>query len=228
MSINVIITGATGMVGEGVLLEALHNDSVGKILVIGRRSCGVSHPKLQEIIINYFLNLQGVAEIMKDYNACFFCLGTSSVGMKEEEYYNLTYNLTMNFAATFANANPDSVFCYVSGAGTDSSENGRLAWARIKGKTENDLIKLPFRKVYNFRPGFMKPANGAKNTLPYYKYVAWLYPVGKLLFPNVFIKLSELGLAMINVTKYDYHKNVLNIKDILYLSKSKNLDKLNS
>lgn len=219
MKINVIITGATGMAGEGVLHECLLHPDVGNVLVIGRRSCGVTNPKLREIIHLDFNDLAPIENKLSDYNACFFCSGVSSVGMKETEYFNLTYNLTLNFAKTLSRINPEMIFCYISGAGTDSSEKGRLMWARVKGKTENDLMKLPFRKSYNFRPGFMRPTKGSNNALRYYKYVNWLYPVLRFIFPGYFITLKELGLAMINAAVNGYEKQILEVKDIIILSK---------
>jgi hypothetical protein len=218
MKIKVIITGATGMVGEGVLHECLINDTIEEVLVIGRRPCGIAHPKLKEAIINDFFDLSAVKHLFSYYNACFFCLGVSSVGMKEEEYYRITYSLTMNFAENFSSMSPDSIFCYVSGTGTDSTEKGRLMWARVKGKTENDLMKLPFKAVYNFRPGFMKPTKGLKNALPFYKYINWFYPIGRRLFKNTIMLLSELGLAMINIALNGSDKHVLNVLDIKELA----------
>src|SRR5512133_1123004 len=148
MGIKAIVFGATGMVGEGVLHEALKHPAVDAVLVIGRRSCGVDHPKLKEIIHKDFFDYSSIENQLRGYNACFFCLGVSSIGMKEDEYRRLTYDLTMAAAIALSRLNPDMVFCYVSGAGTDSSEQGRSMWARVKGKTENDLMKLPFKAVY--------------------------------------------------------------------------------
>jgi putative NADH-flavin reductase len=164
MKIKAIITGASGMVGEGVLHECLLHTDVEEVLVIGRRTAGVSHPKLKEILHSDFFDLSPVKDQLKGYNACFFCLGVSSVGMKEKEYHHLTYDLTMHMATILAEQNPGMTFCYVSGAGTDSSEHGKMMWARIKGQTENDLMRLPFKAAYMFRPGFMKPTKGLKNT----------------------------------------------------------------
>jgi hypothetical protein len=175
-TIKAIITGVTGMVGEGVLHECLQHPDIEAVLVISRKPCGALHPKLKEIIHQDFLHLSAIENQLIGYNACYFCLGVSSVGMKELEYYNLTYALTMHVAQTLSRINPGMTFCYVSGSGTDSTEKGRLMWARVKGKTENDLMKLPFKQVYAFRPGFMKPTKGLKNTLPFYKYVTWMYP----------------------------------------------------
>jgi hypothetical protein len=221
MSIKAIITGATGMVGEGVLHESLNHSAFEEVLVIGRRTCGITDPKLKEVIINDFFDLSGIKDLLSSYNACFFCLGVSSVGMKKEEYKRITCDLTMNFAETFSSANPDSIFCYVSGVGTDSTEKGRIMWARIKGKTENDLMKLPFKGVYNFRPGFMNPTKGLKNANRYYKYISWFFPVGNFLFPKMFMALSDLGLAMINIALNGYNKNILSVGDIKKLAKNK-------
>jgi hypothetical protein len=219
MKIKAIITGTTGMVGEGVLQECLFHKDVEEILVINRRPCGVSHPKLTEIIHSDFFDLSPVADKLKGYNACFFCLGVSSVGMSEELYYDLTYNLTMHFARVVAVQNPDMTFCYVSGAGTDSTEKGRMNWARVKGKTENDLMKLPFKKVFACRPGFMLPAKGARNVPGYFKVFRILYPVLRPVFPNFVSTLQEVALAMINAVIYGYEKNVLEVKDLVQLAK---------
>lgn len=217
--IRAILTGATGMVGEGVLHECLQHPQVEEVLVIGRKPCGVSHPKLKEIIHKDFFDITGIEDQLSGYNACYFCLGVSSVGMKEPEYYKLTYTLTMNVAQALSRLNPDMVFCYISGAGTDSTEKGRSMWARVKGKTENDLMKLPFKEVYAFRPGYMHPTPGLKNTLSFYKYIGWLYPFFRKFFPNTASTLAELGQAMINVTLYGYDKKILEVKDIVALAK---------
>jgi uncharacterized protein YbjT (DUF2867 family) len=219
MKINVIITGATGMVGEGVLMESLLHNDVEKVLVINRKPCGVTHPKLTEIIHTNFFDLSPVADKLKGYNACFFCLGVSSVGMKEDVYYSMTYTLTLHIAEILSEQNPDMTFCYISGAGTDSTEKGRLNWARVKGKTENDLMKLPFKKVYAFRPGFMLPAKEAKNIHGYYIIFRILYPVLRALFPGFVSTLKEVGIAMINSVIHGYEKPVLEVQDIITLSK---------
>jgi hypothetical protein len=217
--IKAIITGASGMVGEGVLHECLLNDAVEEVLVIGRKTCGISHPKLKEILHADFYNLSPIAEKLAGYNTCFFCLGVSSIGMKEPDYYKLTYTLTLHVAETVCNQNPAMVFCYISGAKTDSTEKGRLMWARVKGKTENDLAKLPFKKVYNFRPGILEPTKGLKNTLGFYKYFGWLAPVIRLMAPNAISTLKELGLAMINAASKGYEKQIVEVKDIHLLAK---------
>jgi uncharacterized protein YbjT (DUF2867 family) len=219
MKLKVIITGTTGMVGEGVLTEALNSSDVEQVLVINRKPCGVSHPKLKEIIHKNFLDLTPIASQLTGYNACFFCLGVSSVGMKEPEYTSMTYDLTLHMAGILSKQNPDMTFIYVSGAGTDSSEKGNLMWARVKGKTENDLMKLPFKKVYAFRPGMMKPTEGAKNVPGWGKALLWLYPVIKGIAPNMASTLADVGQAMIKAVTQGYEKPVLEVKDINALAK---------
>jgi hypothetical protein len=214
MKIRAIVTGASGMVGEGVMLTCLDHPDVEQVLVIGRRPCGHTHPKLREILHKDFFDVSPIEDQLKGYNACYFCLGVSSVGMKEEEYTRLTYVLTMHVATVLARHNPDMTFCYVSGAQTDSTEKGRQMWARVKGRTENDLMKLPFRQVFAFRPGAMTPTPGAKNVLKAYKYVGWLMPVLKAIFPNSVSKISQVALAMIKVTQNGYSKKILEVSDI--------------
>jgi uncharacterized protein YbjT (DUF2867 family) len=220
--LNVIITGATGMVGEGVLHECLRHPDVEKILVITRKSTGYTDPKLKEILHPDFFDLTDLKDQLKGYNACYFCLGVTSLGKKEPEYRKLTYTLTMNFATTLANLNQNMTFCYISGAGTDSTEKGRSMWARVKGQTENDLMKLPFKAVYNFRPGFIKPflpLRPGQTFYATYKYVAWLFPVLSLIAPNLVITLKELASAMIHSSLTGYAKNLLEAKDIKLLAK---------
>lgn len=220
MKIRAIITGTTGMVGEGVLWECLKHSDVEKILVINRKTCGYAHPKLEEIIHADFFNLSSKEDHLKNYNACYFCAGVSSVGMKEDEYYPLTYTLTMHVAETLSRLNNDMVFCYVSGGGTDSTELGKIMWARVKGKTENELMKLPFKKAYMFRPGYLQPGKELKNSLKYYKYISWMYPFLRMVFPGMVSSLSELGLAMIHCVNRGYEKQILNVRDIVKLAKN--------
>jgi uncharacterized protein YbjT (DUF2867 family) len=214
MKINAIVLGATGMVGEGVLHVALNHDDVASVLVLGRRPCGVEHPKLKEIIHPNLHDLSSIAGQLQGYQACYFCLGTSSIGMKEDEYRRVTYDLTLHVAGTLSAVNPNMTFCYISGEGTDSSEKGRSMWARVKGKTENDLTKLPFRSVFNFRPGFIKPINGMKNTLSFAKPLLVLYPFFKMILPDHGCTLEDIGNAMINVTQRSYPKQILENPDI--------------
>ena len=208
------------MVGEGVLYECLQHNDVEEIVVIGRRSCGYAHPKLKEIVHSNMYNLSSLEDQLEGYDACFFCLGMSSVGVKEPEFYKVTYELTMHFATTLSKLNPEMTFCYISGRGTDSSEKGRLMWARVKGKTENDLIKLPFKQVYNFRPGVIKPTKGLKHILPLYKWMGWLLPIINTIAQQSVVTLKQVGDAMIKATKKGYEKKILEVKDIIALSKS--------
>ncbi len=219
-TLNIILTGATGMVGEGVLLECINNASVESVLVIGRRPCGHTHPKLKEILHQDLSDLSSIESQVVGYNTGLFCAGVTSIGKKEGEYTKLTYTLTLGFAKTLSKLNPDMSFCYVSGAKTDNSEKGSSMWARVKGKTENDLAKLPFKAVYNFRPGMMKPTQGQKHVLPAYKYVSWLYPIIKLIAPNVACTLKEVASAMIHVSTKGYKKNILEVSDIIALGKA--------
>jgi len=206
------------MVGEGVLLEALRRPDVGQVLVIGRRPCGHSHPKLKEIIHSNFCDLSPITSQLAGYNACFYCLGVSSVGMKKAEYAHITYDMTIHVAETLQSLNPDMTFCYVTGAGTDSSEKGRMAWARVKGRTENQLLRMPFKDAYMFRPGFMKAAPGALNTQKYYRWFAWMYPAVRKL--GIACTLTEVGQAMIHAAQRGYSKRVLEVKDIIELAKA--------
>jgi len=156
---------------------------------------------------------------LRNYNASFFCLGVSSIGLNEEQYHRLTYDLTLHVAETLARINSGMVFCYVSGAGTDSTAQGKSMWARVKGKTENKLMQLPFKRAYMFRPGFMQPTKGLKNALKLYVAVTWLYPMLRSLFPKYVCSLKEVGVAMINTVTKGYEKSILEVKDIVALAK---------
>lgn len=218
-NIRVIITGTTGMVGEGVLHECLQHPDVEAVLIINRKSLGITHPKLKELIHEDFYNLAPIEAALTSYNACFFCLGVSSVGMKEDAYYKVTYTLTMHVAGVMSRINKGMTFCYVSGAGTDGTEKGKISWARVKGKTENDLAKLPFKKVYAFRPGFIQPTKGLTKTHNFYKYINWLFPIGRALYPKGFCTMKELGTAMINIVQKGYTTTVIEGKDIITLAR---------
>lgn len=207
------------MVGEGVLQECIVNPAVEKILLINRKPTGYSHPKIEEILHSNFNDISPIADRVKDYDACYFCLGVSSVGMKEPDYYAVTYTLTLNFAKVLAGLNPQMTFCYVSGAGTDSTEQGRQMWARVKGKTENDLLKLPFKAVYNFRPAVMQPTKGARNVKGIYKVFLVLFPLFRAFNGTYFLTLKEVGKAMINVVINGNPTSVVEVKDIARLSK---------
>ena len=217
---KVIVTGVTGMVGEGVLHECIRSADVESILVISRKTCKLNNPKLTEIIHDDFFEWTSLQSTLTGYNACFFCLGVTSVGKDKLLYERMTYNLTIGFAKMLVKANTDMQFCYVSGAGTDSTETARLHWARVKGKTENDLQKLGFKNTWLFRPGILEPTKGLKNTLGFYKWMGWLMPVFKKFFPNKISSLAQLGQAMISVVKNGYNKNVLEVTDIKKLAGS--------
>ncbi len=220
MAINAVIFGATGMVGEGVLHEALRDPAVGSVLAIGRRSCGVAHPKLQEIMHSDFLDYAAIEPRLRGYDACFFCLGSTSIGKNEDEYRRITYDFALAAATTLARLDPAMTFCYVSGAGTDTSEQGRTMWARVKGKTENDLMKLPFRAVYVFRPGFIKPTPGLKNAFLVSKIIAPAYPLLEVVFPNWMSTLEDVGRSMIRVATGGYTNKILECWDIATLARS--------
>jgi len=215
--VKVIITGTTGMVGEGVLLECLNHPEITEVLSVSRKPTGITHFKLKEYIVTDFLSLQETDEKLKGYDACFFCAGVSSVGMKEEEYRRTTYDTTMNFAKAL-NPNPKIAFVYVSGGGTDSSEKGRMMWARVKGKTENDLMKLPFKQAFGFRIGFLIPNPRQKRVLKYYNYISWLIPIIKFVSPNIVTTMKQVAEAMIYVSQNGYQSNVIYVKDIKAMS----------
>jgi len=214
MKISAVITGATGMVGEGVVHECLQHPMVEKVLVVNRKPCGIVHEKLIEIIHPDFLETDSLVEKLASYNACFFCAGVSSLGKTPEAYFQITYDLTIGFAKAFLQANPKSFFCYVSGAGTDSTERGKVRWARVKGKTENELLKMPFVSSFMFRPGFINPTPGLKNTYKAYKLFTPFYPLLKYLFPRYVCSLEEIGKAMIHVTLAPDAKRILDSADI--------------
>lgn len=211
--LKVIVTGVTGMAGEGVVHECLMDERVSEVLIISRKPAGMSHPKLKAIVHPDLSDISILADQVKNYDACFFCLGVSSVGMKEEEYTHLTYDLTMGFAKTIAASSPELTFCYISGAYTDSTEKGKSMWARVKGRTENDLLRL-FPNAYMFRPGYMQPTPGLKNTLKYYKYFTWMYPAMRKLIPSFVSTLAELGQAMLFCASSGFPKKHLEVADI--------------
>lgn len=218
MEFKVILTGATGMVGEGVLLTCLQHPNVKQVLVVGRKPSGRQHPKLKECMVPDFFNLEEVGDQLTGYDACFYCAGISSNGLKEPAYRRITYDTTLHFAEQVLRLNPHIVFGHISGSHTDSSEKGRVMWARVKGKTENALIRMPFKDVYNFRPGFMKPSQGQQNVKGYYKVVVALYPLLKTIIPAQLLTLEEVGRAMINSVLKGYDRSVLEIKDIKTLA----------
>ncbi|MCK4699381.1 MAG: NAD-dependent epimerase/dehydratase family protein [Bacteroidales bacterium] len=196
---KIIIFGATGMVGQSVLTECLKSPIVEEILIVGRRSCGIKNNKIKEIIHNDFIDYSGIENELKAYDACFYCLGVSSVGMSKEKYYDITYNYTVAVADTLGRQNHNMSFSFISGAGTDETEKSRIHWARVKGKAENVLRKYPFRSLALFRPAYIKALDGVKPSHSLNKYFGWFfYPVLKTFFPKTVITSEELGKAMIN------------------------------
>ena len=215
---RVILTGATGMVGQGVLRECLLDDAITEVLSVARSPLNQQHPKLRELILPNLANLSGQGPELTGFDACLFCAGVSSAGMSEERYTALTYDLTLSFARTLAPLNPQMTFLYVSGAGTDSTEKGRSMWARVKGRTENALLRLPFKAAYMFRPGFIQPVHGIRSKTHLYQFFYdLLAPVMPLLegrFPKYLTTTEQLGRAMIHVAKSGYTKPILDPEDI--------------
>ena len=217
MKINAILFGSTGMIGKGVLFECLENDLVESVLVINRQAGEISHPKLKEIIHSDLFDLTGLAPEMTGYNTCFFCLGVSSAGLPENEYRKITYDLTLNAASTLLELNKDMTFCYISGAGTDSTEKGKTMWARVKGQTENKLLSMPFKKVYMFRPAFIQPMTGIRSKTRLYNV---LYAVFKPFYfilkhlDSIVTNTQTVGKAMILCALHGFEKNILETKDI--------------
>jgi uncharacterized protein YbjT (DUF2867 family) len=216
---KVVIFGATGMVGKGVLLECLDDRRVDRVLVVSRGRGDVSHPKLREIVHPDFFDYGGIRSEFVDCDACFFCLGVSSVGMGEHEYHRLTYDLTLAAAAVIASATAGRLtFCYVSGEGTDSTERGRVAWARTKGQTENALLRLPFKAAYMFRPGYIQPLRGIRSKTRWYQalydVIGPLYPALRRVLPRYVTTTTSIGRAMIQVAAAGYSKPILSSDDI--------------
>ena len=219
---KVIITGATGMVGKGVLLECLDHAEITEVLSISRRPTGIDHPKLKELIHQDFSEFASVADKLKGYDACYACMGVSSAGMKEEQYTRLTYDFTLALAKELLGINPEITFTYVSGAGTDPSEKGRSMWARVKGKTENDLLNLGFKQAFMFRPGAIIPLRGIQPSSKLYRVLInnlkWLLKLIKWITPHAVVDTTQMGLAMINVNRKGYEKNVLKPRNIQILA----------
>jgi uncharacterized protein YbjT (DUF2867 family) len=221
---NVILFGATGMIGQGVLRECLLDSDVQQILSIVRTPSGQQHPNLHEVVLTNFFDYSAIEPQLTGYDACFFCLGVSSAGMDEAKYTHLTYDLTQAAATTLARLNPQMTFLYISGAGTDSTERGRIMWARVKGKTENALLQLPFRAAYMFRPGFIQPLHGIRSKTKLYQffYTALnpILPLLKSAFPRQITTTEELGQAMLYVAKHSYPKPILETADIVRAASS--------
>ena len=215
---NVLIFGATGMVGQGVLRECLLDPNVQMVQAIGRTATGVQHPKLRDVVHPDLFHYEAIEATLSGFDACFFCLGVTSSGKAEADYDRVTYGITVAAAETLCSLNPQMTFTYVSGAGTDSSEHGRIMWARVKGKTENALLRLPFAAAYMFRPGIIEPLDGIKSKTSVYQIFYTLgkplLPVIRAIFPNQIVSTREVGRAMLTVARHGWPKRVLEIGDI--------------
>ncbi len=218
MGLKVIVTGTTGMVGEGVMLHCLEDPRVEKVLSVSRKGSGHTHPKLTELKVPDFMNLGPLESQLTGYDACFYCAGISSVGMSEPDYTKITYDTPVAFATALARLNPGLVLVHVSGRATDSTEQGKVMWARVKGKAENALMKLPLKGVYNFRPALMKPVAGQKQVKASFKPVLWLYPMWKLMMPGLSMTLDEVANAMIRCVVEGAPKQVLEVADMQKLA----------
>ena len=218
---NVLILGATGMVGQGVLRECLLDGGVSRVLTLGRTPTGQAHPKLREIVHADLLHLAPIEDQLVGLDACFYCLGASAAGLNEQEYTRINYEMTLAVAETLVRLDPDMVFVYVSGTGTDSTERGRSMWARVKGRTENALLRLPFRAAYMLRPGLIIPMHGVKSKTrlyrAFYTVLGPLLPALKALFPRSVITTEQLGRVMLRLARSGYSKNVLEMADLAIL-----------
>ena len=215
---NVLILGATGMVGQGVLRECLLDDGVGRVVTLGRTAVGQTNPKLEEIVVRDLLDLSSVEDRLRGLDACFYSLGASAAGLSEAEYARINYEMTLAVAEALVRSSPGLTFVYVSGAGTDSTETGRTMWARVKGRTENALLRLPFRAAYMLRPGLIVPLHGVKSKTRLYRaFYTMLGPVMPLLhrlFPRSIITTEQLGRAMLRLARTGYPKQVLEAADL--------------
>jgi uncharacterized protein YbjT (DUF2867 family) len=219
--VKVVLFGATGMVGQGVLRECLHDPDVEGVLAVVRNASLPPHDKLCEIVHQDVSDLAAIEGRLSGYDACFFCLGVSSVGMKEETYRRVTYDLTISVAGSLVKPNPTMTFIYVSGLGTDSTERGESMWARVKGRTENALLHMPFKAVFLFRPAYIQPLHGIRTKIRWYSaayaLMRPLYPLWKTLFPSYVTTTECVGRAMLNVTKRGFPKPVLENRDINWM-----------
>ena len=215
---KIILFGATGMVGQGVLRECLASSEVESVLTLGRSASGADNPKVREIVRDDLFDYSGLESELTGYDACFFCLGVSAAGMSEEAYHRITFDLTLAAARVLVELNPEMTFIYVSGTGTDSTEKGRMMWARVKGETENELLRLPFKAAYMFRPGFIQPLHGirSKTTLyrALYAVAGPLFPVFDAVLPKYVTTTERVGQAMIRVAQQGYPRHALENADI--------------
>ena len=219
---NVLVFGATGMIGQGVLRECLLDPGVALVQTVGRTATGVTHPRLSEIVHADLMSYVSIEPRLVGFDACFFCLGVSSAGMSEADYERVTYGITMAAATTLARLNKSMTFIYVSGAGTDSSEHGRIMWARVKGRTENALLQLPFKAAYMFRPGVIQPLHGIKSKTAAYRMLYTitepLLPLLRRLMPGLILTTEQIGRAMITAARQGAPTRVLESRDISALA----------
>jgi uncharacterized protein YbjT (DUF2867 family) len=218
---DVLILGATGMVGQGVMRECLLDDGVARVVTLGRHATGNAHPKVREIVHADLFHLQSIEQELTGLDACFYCLGATAAGKSEAEYARINHDMTLAVAETLARVDPDMTFVYVSGMGTDSTERGRTMWARVKGRTENALLRLPFRAAYMLRPGIILPMHGIKSKTTLYRVgytlMTPLYPVLRALFPRAITSTEHLGRVMLRLARSGYSKPVLESADIALL-----------
>jgi uncharacterized protein YbjT (DUF2867 family) len=216
--INVLLFGASGMLGTGVLRECLADPQVGRVVTVGRTVSALHSAKLQEIVHADLSNYGSIESSLGNFDACFYCLGVSAANLSEEAYARVTYDFTLAAATTLVRLNPRMTFVYVSGAGTDSSGGGRIMWARVKGRTENALLALPFAGAYMLRPGIIQPLHGIKSKTRsyrlFYSFSAFLLPLLRALFPNHVLSTTQIGSAMLQLAKHGYAKRILETRDI--------------
>lgn len=216
---KILLFGATGMIGQGVLREALEAPDVERVVAVVRTPTGVHHEKLVELVHRDFADFSDLEQQLRGFDACFFCLGVSAAGMSEADYRRVTYDLTLAAASALLRASPEVTFIYVSGAGTDSSEKGRSMWARVKGETENALLRLPFRAACMFRPGFIHPAHGERSKTPAYRAIyaatGWAFPALRRMFPSYVTTTEEIARAMLRVAREGAPQSILENTDIV-------------
>jgi uncharacterized protein YbjT (DUF2867 family) len=215
---NVLILGATGMVGQGVLRECLLDDGVTRVVTLGRTATGQSHPKLEEIVHADLFHLSAIEARLRGFDACFYCLGVSAAGLAEAEYSRVNYEMTLAVAEALVRTSPGLTFVYVSGAGTDGTERGRTMWARVKGRTENALLRLPFRSAYMLRPGLIVPLHGVQSKTRLYRVFYTMLgpalPLLRKLFPRAIVTTEQVGRAMLRLARAGYSKQVLEAADL--------------
>jgi uncharacterized protein YbjT (DUF2867 family) len=215
---NILLFGATGMVGQGILRECLLDQEIEKVLAIGRKASGHQHEKLQELVHKNLFDYQGLEKDLSGFDACFFCLGVTSAGMSEDDYRSVTYDLTLAAAKALLKLNPGMTFIYASGAGADSTESSRSMWARVRGQTENALLRLPFKSVYVFRPAVIQPLHGITSRTRSYRILYVLlkpvFPLLRGMLPKYVTTTVQIGQAMLAVVKHGYSKPVLESADI--------------